>query len=103
MHLSPFFLAEDCQKILEYLLRNFSVHVFEGESLGLMYLQYWKEPQYARLIKNINLETRHLSFLKPLLKKDQLINPDLIVRAAGLDNYILERLRSYCLELLDKK
>lgn len=28
--LSPFFLEGDCQKVLDYFLRNFHVHVFEG-------------------------------------------------------------------------
>jgi hypothetical protein len=75
LELSPYFLAEDCQKVLEYLLRNFSVHVFDAESLCLMYLQYWKEPIYHKLIKNVSLENRHLTFLKPLLKKEQQVNP----------------------------
>lgn len=59
-------------------MRNFSVHVFEGEELVLMYLQYWREGIYQRMIQNVaEVErNRHLAFLRPLVanKKVQ-VNP----------------------------
>lgn len=98
--LSPLFLEADCQKILDYLLRNFHVHVFEGESLCLLYLQFYREPIYAKLISNVNLEGRHLSWLKVFLRKDQAVNQELLVKAFALDNYLLEQLRKSTLELI---
>lgn len=97
--LSPFFLEPDCQKILDYLLRNFYVHVFEGESLCLLYLQFYREPIYVKLLHNVNLESRHLTWLKVFLQK-QVVNQDLIVKAFAHDNYLLEQLRKSCLELV---
>jgi len=97
--LSPFFLEPDCQKILDYLLRNFYVHVFEGESLCLLYLQFYREPIYVKLLHNVNLESRHLTWLKVFLQK-QAVNQDLIVKAFAHDNYLLEQLRKSCLELV---
>lgn len=39
-----------------------------------MNIMYFSTPVYRKLLGNINLDTRHLSFLKPLLKGHQKIN-----------------------------
>lgn len=64
--ISPWFLNRGCQAVLEYLLRNFSIHVFESEQLVLIFLQYWQHEAYARLIKNVEVHKPHLSFVKQL-------------------------------------
>ena len=51
--LSPWFLNRGCQSIIEYLLRNFHIHVFEGEQLILLFLQYWQHEGYIKMINNV--------------------------------------------------
>lgn len=53
LKVSPFFLCEDGQKVMEYLLHNFKVNVFEAEALAIIFLQYWNTPIYQKLISNI--------------------------------------------------
>lgn len=39
--------------MLEYLLHNYKVNVFEAEALAIIYLQYWNTALYRKLISNI--------------------------------------------------
>lgn len=53
LKISPYFMSEDCQKVIEYLLHNYKVNVFEAEALAIIYLQYWNTALYRKLISNI--------------------------------------------------
>lgn len=48
--LSLYFLEEDAQKVIDYLLRNFYVHHFEAESLVIDFMHYHATPFYTRLL-----------------------------------------------------
>lgn len=50
---------------------------------------YFQSPIYPKLLANINLDTPHLSFLKPILQGHQKINSEFIVRAFEHDRYLL--------------
>lgn len=62
--LSPWFLNRGCQAVIEYLLRNFSIHIFESEQVILLFLQYWQNEAYSKMIKNVEIKKPHLSFVK---------------------------------------
>ena len=50
---APYFMVEDCQKVMEYLLHNFKVNIFEAEPLAIIFLQFWNTKEYLKLIGNI--------------------------------------------------
>lgn len=64
--ISPLFLNRGCQAVLEYLIRNFNIHVFEGEQLVLIYLQYWQHESYIKLISNVETKSANMQFIKNL-------------------------------------
>lgn len=53
------------------MLRNFKVHIFQPEQLTLIFLQYWQNPLYVELIKNIESKNPTLNFLKSIVDKKQ--------------------------------
>ena len=98
--LSPFLLSEECQKILDYIMRNFSSHIFEAEAMALMYVMHFESPVYAKLIANISLDTHHLAFLKYLLRGFQKINFEYLVKAFEHDRFLLNTITEYTTSLL---
>ena len=46
-------MSPTCQKVLEYLLHNFKINLFEAEPLAVIHLQYWNTKEYLKLIENI--------------------------------------------------
>ena len=67
--ISPTFMNKGCQSVIEYMLRNYSIHVFEAEQVALIFLQFWQEEQYAKLVSNIEIKSPNLQFLKPFHEK----------------------------------
>ena len=88
----------ECQHILEYLLRNFKVNVFEAEVLALSMLQYWNFEIYQKVIGNINKKqmTGKLVFLNQMIS-DQQINFAFIIKHLTYSHAILDRLISIVL------
>lgn len=104
LDLSSCLNSVECQKILDYLLRNYHCHTFESEFLAICFLQHYESEVYRKLLTNIDLEARHLNFLKPLVKNPPVaINFDMIVRAIGHDNYLLDKIKSNTIELLKQR
>jgi hypothetical protein len=79
--LSPLFLNRGCQAVIEYLLHIYNIHIFEGEQLALLFIQYWQHEAYSRLIANIHSLPPHLHFLQPLQSRAQQINLTYIVKS----------------------
>ena len=48
--LSPYFLNEECQKVIEYLLRNFEIHEFQGSDLVTAFLPFHSTVIFVRLL-----------------------------------------------------
>jgi hypothetical protein len=69
--------------------------------LALTYIQYFNSEIYVKLITNINLDSINLKFLKPLLlKKQEKINKEFIIKAFSHNNYLLQFLRKNTLRLI---
>lgn len=51
--LGPYLLNEECQKVMEYLLRNYKINIFQPVPLAIIFLQYWNYQIYAKLTSNI--------------------------------------------------
>lgn len=53
------------KKVLEYLLRNYEIHIYESDYLVTFFLPYHSTLQYIKLIQNVNLEiSDHFKFLE---------------------------------------
>lgn len=91
--LSPYFLNEDCQKVIEFLLRNFEIHSHEGSDLALIFLPFHNTVVYVRLLQNVELsKDPHWYFLEKNIREGLIIPRDLIAKQSCLDSYILENL-----------
>lgn len=69
IELAPFLLNSECQQVLEYLLRNFKVNVFETEVLVLALLPYWNYEIYQKVIETVSKKqmTGKLTFLNQMV------------------------------------
>lgn len=89
--LLPYFLNEDCQKVIEYLIRNFEIHNYEGNELAVTFLPFHSTVVYVRLLQNVDLtKNPHWYFLEKNIKEGLIIPRDIIAKQGCLDSSILE-------------
>jgi hypothetical protein len=85
---------------MEYLLHNYKVNHFEAESLAIIYLQYWNNPIFIKLISNIpeKIIANKLPFLKRI--ESEPINITFIVKNLSYSHYLISALTLYTLEYM---
>lgn len=90
--LSKQLLNTNCLKILEYLLRNYQVHVFEADYIVLSFLAYHSTPQYIKLIQNVDIsaKTNRFFFLNQNSLTGHPITREFLSRQCQIDPSILE-------------
>ena len=101
LKLSPYFMVPDCQKVMEYLLHNYKVNVFEAESLAIIFLQYWNVEEYLTLISNIppKVLSVKLPFLAKLTSQEP-HNITYIVKSLSYSHFLMSSLMLYTLEYI---
>ena len=86
-------LNENCLKVIEYLLRNYNVHIYEMENLIVYFLPFHATPAYIRLLQNLDFKSTNswAHFLNNIVKKGDLISRELIANQIIYDTMLLER------------
>ena len=102
--LSPYFLLEDCQKVFEYLLRNFEVHNYESESLIVALMPFHATVYYIKLLQNIDLtKTKHWLFMEKNIREGMVVPRSLIAKQCVLDSSILDLLTRNIVKMIENK
>lgn len=93
--LSKNLLNTNTLKILEYLLRNYQIHTFEGDYLVEAFLAYHSTPQYMKLIQNVDLsvKTSRFHFLNSNSLSGHPVSQEFLARQLTVDPSLLD---SYC-------
>ena len=103
--LSKSLLNTNTLKVLEYLLRNYQVHQFEGEYLVEAFLAFHSTPQYMKLIQNVDLANKssRFHFLNANSLSGHPVSQEFLVRQLSIDASILEGYGRYVSECLADK
>ena len=89
--LSSNFLNINTLRILEFLLRNYDVHRFEGEDLIINFLAYHSTGPYIKLLQNIDLSKKisRFHFLNETVRAGEAFERGLLVAQSMIDCSIL--------------
>lgn len=103
--LSKSLLNTNTLKVLEYLLRNYQVHQFEGEYLAEAFLAFHSTPQYMKLVQNVDLSLRtsRLHFLNANSLSGHPVSQEFLVRQLSVDASVLEGYGRYVAECLSDR
>ena len=87
--LAPHFLHTGCHKVLEFLLRFYSIHVYKREEMLLYFLPYHDTKYYIRLLQLCKLENSQWEFLKNHREQGYIITRSQVIKRACQDLSLL--------------
>lgn len=105
LKISPYFMSEDCQKVLEYLLHNYKINVFEAEAISIIYLQYWNTSLYRKFVGTIpeKVLAVKMPFLIKLSNSKEPLNITFIVKSLSYSHFLMSSLILYTLEYIKQE
>ncbi|KAG0164360.1 HEAT repeat-containing protein 1 [Apophysomyces sp. BC1034] len=89
--LSPYFLLKPAGKVLEWLIRRFSIHEFNIEGVLTCILPYHETKPFVKMVSLLKIEDQSpWEFLKPLKKSELPLERSLLIKKLYKDRYVLD-------------
>lgn len=88
--LSPYFLLNPAHKVLEFLIRNYKIHVFNVDHVMGCILPYHDHPLFSRFVQILQIKDTKWEFLEPIQQSGVPLIREILVRRCITDFSILE-------------
>ncbi|KAF7728274.1 HEAT repeat-containing protein 1 [Apophysomyces ossiformis] len=89
--LAPYFLLKPAGKVLEWLIRRFSIHEFNIEAILKCILPYHETKPFVKMVSILKIEDESpWAFLKPVKQSELPLERSLLIKKLHKDRYILD-------------